>query len=195
MSTAKTITELTKVDSLSGATAYEIEQGTSFYADHDQLRTYLTSNGFQRYDQANTSKPAFMVYPSANILNVTGNGTEYTVAWDTEDYDQGNDFSSNTFTAPVTGIYVLKATVRFTNMTAAADSATLTITAGGTDYDTHYTSTDDMPAGMTMETEIQISMTADQTATVKLTVTGEASDVVDMFGGLSNTRFSGRLVS
>lgn len=43
---AKTIGTLDPVGSLSDATEYAVEQGTSFKATHTQLKTYLTTNGF-----------------------------------------------------------------------------------------------------------------------------------------------------
>jgi hypothetical protein len=51
-------------------------------------------------------QPAFL---ATNTLqsNVTGDGTVYTVTFETEIFDQGSDFASPTFTAPVTGRYIL----------------------------------------------------------------------------------------
>ena len=52
------------------------------------------------------STPAFSATLAADN-NVTGDGTVYTVVYTTEIFDQGGDFSSTTFTAPVTGRYLL----------------------------------------------------------------------------------------
>lgn len=52
-------------------------------------------------------QPAFLVGTDADIANVTGDGTSYTIVWDTEVFDANSDFASNTFTAPVTGKYRL----------------------------------------------------------------------------------------
>ena len=41
--------------------------------------------------------------------NVTGDGTAYTVVWNTEVYDTGSNCSSGVFTAPVAGRYLLSA--------------------------------------------------------------------------------------
>lgn len=51
--------------------------------------------------------PAFLAYVSSNIPNVTGDGTRYTVIFDTEDFDIGANYNNSTgvFTAPVEGIY------------------------------------------------------------------------------------------
>tara|TARA_R100001460_G_scaffold105626_1_gene152437 strand:- start:27 stop:962 length:936 start_codon:yes stop_codon:yes gene_type:complete len=51
-------------------------------------------------------QPAFMVYLSTDQNNFAVN-SNVTVAFDTERFDQNGDFSSNTFTAPVTGKYQL----------------------------------------------------------------------------------------
>jgi hypothetical protein len=46
-------------------------------------------------------------------VNATGDGTEHTVIWDTENLDKGGDFVHTTgiFTAPVTGKYLFTASV------------------------------------------------------------------------------------
>ena len=50
------------------------------------------------------TQPAFLVTKSAHQTDYSGTST---VTWETEIFDQNGDFSSNTFTAPVTGRYQL----------------------------------------------------------------------------------------
>lgn len=52
-------------------------------------------------------QPAFLAYVNTVISNVTGDGTVYTIIYDTEVFDQNGDFNlaTSTFTAPVTGRY------------------------------------------------------------------------------------------
>ena len=52
------------------------------------------------------NQPAFLVLPSTAQNNV-GEGTTIVVAFGTERFDVGSNFASNTFTAPVTGKYLL----------------------------------------------------------------------------------------
>ena len=52
------------------------------------------------------NQPAFSVKPASNQTNLSGD-TNVTVVMDSEAYDVGANFASNTFTAPVTGKYVL----------------------------------------------------------------------------------------
>lgn len=56
-------------------------------------------------------QPAFLAVPSATLTDVTGDGTAYNVVYDTEIFDQNSDFSSTTFTAPVTGRYQFNFTI------------------------------------------------------------------------------------
>ena len=64
-------------------------------------------------EATNASQPAFNAHVTATQSNVTGDGTAYDIIgaiW-TEVFDQGNDFSNGTFTAPVTGRYLLCGTI------------------------------------------------------------------------------------
>lgn len=52
-------------------------------------------------------QPSFLAYLSADVGNVTGDGTAYTVICNTEIFDTNSDYAHATgiFTAPVTGVY------------------------------------------------------------------------------------------
>ena len=62
------------------------------------------------------TQPAFLATPASGQSDV-GDGD--TVVFGTEIFDQGGDFASNTFTAPVTGRYQFSVGVRVDNMTAS----------------------------------------------------------------------------
>ena len=66
-----------------------------------------------------SSQPAFMARPSSNQTNIAV-GSDTTVVLDTEIFDQNGDFSSNTFTAPVTGRYQLNFNIRLVQLDSAA---------------------------------------------------------------------------
>ena len=63
-------------------------------------------------------QPNFLAYLAADVTNVTGNGTNYTIIFDTEVYDQNADFNlgTSTFTAPVTGRFQFNMFARFENL-------------------------------------------------------------------------------
>ena len=63
--------------------------------------------------------PAFLATLAGAVNNQTGDGTVYTVVYDTEIFDQGGDSVSGTFTAPVTGLYQLSANGSVSGITTA----------------------------------------------------------------------------
>ena len=65
------------------------------------------------------SQPAFQVRQNAIQTNIAIN-TAVTVTWQTEIFDQGANFASNTFTAPVTGKYQLNAHLLLDNVDSAS---------------------------------------------------------------------------
>ena len=64
-------------------------------------------------------QPSFMVQLSTIQTNIAINGTR-TVLFDTERFDVGGNFSSNTFTAPVTGKYQLNVELRLDSVDSGA---------------------------------------------------------------------------
>lgn len=65
------------------------------------------------------SQPAFNAH-GASAQNNIAVGSQVTVAFGTERFDQNADFASNTFTAPVTGKYQLNVTLYLNNIDSAA---------------------------------------------------------------------------
>lgn len=75
--------------------------------------TALGTNNFMRTVTTGESnfplQPCVLAYLSSVISNVTGDGTLYTIIFDTEVFDQNSDYNNatGTFTAPVTGKYLV----------------------------------------------------------------------------------------
>ena len=57
--------------------------------------------------------PMLLAYQSSTVSNVTGGGTDATIPYDTEILDQTDNFSTPTFTAPITATYRVSVTCRF----------------------------------------------------------------------------------
>jgi autotransporter-associated beta strand protein len=75
-------------------------------------------------ENGHVTKPlqsAFLVIPASTQSNVATD-SDVTVAFGTEVIDRNGDFSSNTFTAPVTGLYQLNATIEVENVDGAGDT-------------------------------------------------------------------------
>lgn len=143
------------------------------------------------------AQPCFSAFNSAGDSDQTGAGALATVDFDTEVFDQGGDFTADTFTAPVTGRYQLNAQVTLLNITAAADDVEIVIVTGNRSYSNFSQSTNDLDSTLVMQRSVIADMDASDTATVTIEVNGEATDVVDIAGSatLMRTSFSGCLVS
>jgi len=81
-----------------------------------------------------SAQPCVLAYPAANVENATGNGTNYTIAFATEVFDQANNFATPTFTAPVSGRYLATVRVNLGGLTAAMTRADLTIVTSNRTY-------------------------------------------------------------
>ena len=124
-------------------------------------------------------QPAFQVQHSGTQSNVTGNSATYTCLWDTETFDIGSNFASNTFTAPITGKYLLTTNVTCSGVTSASDGFDLQILTSNRLYQTSEHLVGDMDVS--------------DTATVRIIGTGESGNVWDI-GGVT-PKFSGVLLA
>ena len=143
-------------------------------------------------------QPSFFVYANANVLNQTGAGTEITVALNTEIYDITNNFSSNTFTAPVTGKYFLSACVGYSGLTSLMGATSLKISTSNQVYQVYnntYLSTTTGTNGSHNACVIA-DMDAGDTASILFSISGGASNTADILGGPSTvpTYFTGHLI-
>ena len=144
-------------------------------------------------------QPCFNAYVGATVSNVTGDGTVYTIIFDTALFDVGSNFNTGTgtFTAPVTGKYLLMTMIQLVQLTVVTHT---TVVARIVTTAFPYYSLFDVTAGTALGWMIPIcvvaNMTAGDTATVTIEVDG-ASKVVDVVGTGSQARtyFSGSLIN
>jgi len=84
----------------------------------------------------NANHPSFFAWKNAN-QNDIAKDSEVTVTWPSELFDRGNDFASNTFTAPVAGLYYFTVSLRLENLDSGAAYYLLRfVTSVGGNYDT-----------------------------------------------------------
>ena len=120
-------------------------------------------------------QPAFKVSPSAEISNVS---TGDTIAFATEHFDQNGDFSSNTFTAPVTGKYQLNYSIRIDDIDESAVFSRVILRVSNDDITSTIMDLDGIsgdPAHWYMATSVLVDMDANDTATLEWSQSGGAS--------------------
>lgn len=151
----------------------------------------VTDNG----EMTNSSQPAFLVYVNTTITNVTGDNTQYTIVFDTEVYDQNADFSSTTFTAPVTGKYRFDAGVGLINGTSMTNVQFRFNTSNNLFRIPIFSSSGLTSAGMAGS--VLADMDAADTCTI-ITLASDTGGVIDDVAGVTSgsirTYFSGNLV-
>lgn len=132
-------------------------------------------------------QPLFYAVRSTDVENVTGNGTEYTVAgYTTERVDVATNFNPTTgiFTAPraLNGVFV--GGIAYSGATAAATGGFVALKSGSTYYGAKRIN----PGVLNFDgvvTSAVIPLAASATVQVVFQVDGEAGDVVDLDGDAS----------
>lgn len=141
-------------------------------------------------------QPAFNAYNSTDRTGQT-KGIDVTLTFDTEVFDRGNNFSSNTFTAPVTGLYQFNVSVAIFNYNSAT-RLLLKLTVAGQDYElsnTNPSNTGDASGTLNQSGSVLISMSASDTAVAKVFVSGGTSTYAICGTTFRRTYFSGYLVA
>jgi len=141
------------------------------------------------------TQPAFLVLNSATDTDATGDGTGLTVDFDTEVFDQGADFTADTFTAPVGGRYLLTTIVKFGDtegtealvwiITSNRQHQGMMVNAEGCDTAGNY---------LAIHVTTIADMDANDTATVYVEVGGGAKNVDIVGDATPKTHFSGALL-
>ncbi len=140
-----------------------------------------------------TVQPCFLARNTGVDTGVTGNGAVFTVDYNSESFDQGNDFSSDTFTAPITGRYLFSVSVKTDGMTAAADTIEIILVTSNFNFRKFFNSSNDIKMLDVLGIAVIADMDASDTAHVTIEVNGEVNDtVVDV--GTNGTYFSGCLL-
>jgi hypothetical protein len=141
------------------------------------------------------NQPCFLAINSVTDSNVTGNGTVYDADFDTEIFDQGGDFASDVFTAPIAGRYMFSAAVRLGGVTTSGTNIYIKIDTSNRNY--FFFAPESVLDPMSMEINVIADMDASDTAKISVNVSGEGSDVVDVYGSgsVNATYFSGCLVA
>ena len=154
------------------------------------LQLAMTIDNGQRITQP--LQPAFSASLSADVANATGDGTAYTIAFNTEQYDQGGDFAANTFTAPVAGRYRFNYTISVDDLLVGHTK--MEVTVGGRMVERcNPFAIADSDGFCLMSGSVDLSLAASATVTMVVTITGSTKTVTVKGTTSSGTFLSGQL--
>ena len=152
-------------------------------------------------NQLNTTRCCFLAHRSANVSNVSGDSTVYTAIFDSVDFDQGSNYNNGTgtFTAPVTGKYLLCSTMYISSIGSAHTSYawTLSTTHQSIDFSFGNAFTQASANALLIQTgSAIINMTANDTAVMTLTVSNGSKTITFNGGAITAnpSTFSGYLL-
>jgi hypothetical protein len=140
-------------------------------------------------------QPCFSAYFTATVTDVTGDGTVYSMTgaslW-TELFDRAGNFSNGTFTAPVTGKYLLCGQVTYGGLTVGTHNVNVIITTSNRNY--YVQTVAAAAATQFMPFSVIIDMDANDIVYLRAYVLS-GTKVVDVGGGTNNpTIFTGYLL-
>ena len=142
--------------------------------------------------------PTFQVYNSVSDVDVTGDSTVYTVDFDTEVYDQGGNFTADTFTAPVTGKYQFDILIYLKGLLSSHTDGNIQLITSNNSYILWLGNPTAIRDGNSNQLvfggSIQVDMDASDTAHVNLLVSN-GTKVIDVHGASNRpTIFTGTLM-
>lgn len=137
----------------------------------------------------------FFVNKSSSQNNISNGGSDVLVTFDTERFDVGSNFASNTFTAPVTGKYLLYTSLRLDNVDTGASYYNLGIKTSNHTHEwiEHFNTDGGDYTYFTAQVTAIADMDASDTATVQIIQNGGTSQT-DIINSSGRTLFSGYLL-
>ncbi len=148
-----------------------------------------------------TSQPTFLAYQSANAAAATGDATAYTVISDTEIFDVGANYNngSGVFTAPVTGKYLLGGYVQLSSVGIAHTLGNVQLVLTGRTVNIpgifNPFNLADLSGIVSWGGMMLVSMTANDTASLRVTISNSTKTVQVNGSGSPQTYFFGQLIA
>jgi hypothetical protein len=182
------------------ASYYDQRNGSHYWftAPSGTAGNDITFTERMRIDNAgNVTKPTnvyFSLSMTTGPTNVTGDGTAYTVVWDTELYDIGSNCSGGVFTAPVTGKYLLTTSVQLSGWSDQTYFTPSIFTSNRTYFGYHAGDVAEGGTNQSHPVTVIADMDAGDTATSRVSV-GGGSKVIDINTSAVASWFHGTLLS
>ena len=139
------------------------------------------------------SQPACLANCNGGLTDKTGDGTTYTVPWGQVRYNVGSDLSGTTFTAPITGKYLICSSVYIAYANSGPDSYGSNVVTSNRTYgwkNSSYLQTDFVSwSDLSMKNAVVADMDAGDTAYITVRISG-MTKTVDLETGNGYDYFS-----
>ncbi len=142
-------------------------------------------------------QPCFAAGLAGFHNNVTGDGTTYTIIYDTENVDQANNFNpaTGTFTAPIAGNYLFTLNVACQNVLVAHTGGVVSITGGAgasSELNPFNTASSNTNGNYSLTTVLALTAGQAVTSTIRI---DNGAKVVNVGGSNAFCYFCGQLLS
>jgi len=150
--------------------------------DEDAMKLKTSGNvGLQIDSAGHVTHPitcAFLAQQTGTVSNETGDNTTYTAAFNSEITDRNADYnnSNDTFTAPVTGLYLFNVTVALLQLDSTHDQIKFYINSSNRSrflYHGHGGNLREQNNGLFLNSSAIVDMDANDTADIKVQVYGD----------------------
>ena len=137
---------------------------------------------------------SFSAYLSADADDQTGDGSAYTIAFNSEQWDQAANYAANTFTAPIAGKYLFNYKLSMDDIGAAHTGLIVEIGGVTVASANPFLLSNAVVAGtLTLTGSVILSLAASATVTMVVTVSG-STKTVDIKGTTAGSLFQGQLL-
>lgn len=142
------------------------------------------------------TQASFSANLSGTQSDKTGDGTLYTIPFDSENYDNGSNFAANTFTAPVSGTYLFTGLIVLGGLLSGHTICNIFLSTGAGDnyvFAGNVANLRDSNNQAFLPFSIILGLSAAATIVCKVQVSN-STKVVDIIGGSGNTGLQGVLL-
>lgn len=145
----------------------------------------------------NSSQYCFKAYNNVGQTGVTGAGEQYTIIFDTVDFQVGTgyDSSNGVFTAPIAGLYHFIANIQTGGWSTSNTGVACWIYHNTTKYNMHMTNNISYPTGyLVSNVSTTFKMASGDYITVGIEVDGSSTANINIISGSMNTNLIGSLL-
>jgi len=161
-----------------GSSSFGTSNGIIKYNGTNLVASTATFDSSNRLTMA--SQPSCLVAMASTVASVTGDGTVYTIIFDTSIYDQNSNFSlsGGTFTAPIAGIYLFTLNATFTGLVVGNTTGSVIVDNGNVPFETEFNPVASAVGGVaTFSITSCCILAANQTFTPKVSISGGTKSV------------------